>query len=383
MKTGADLLFEGGVSELVGQRVAFLGNQTAVTSNCVPVYEWLKNNCKLERILGPEHGYWGLVQDMVAVEDSIDPVTGVPISSLYGSSEDTLVPDLSVLDGIDVVVYDIADIGSRYYTYVWSMAFAMKVASKTGKKFVVLDRPNPLGRVCEGGLIDEGYHSFVGAYSVSNRHGMTAAEIAMMVMDVDKLDLDLTCIKVEGWNSNDLCDFPCRIAPSPNMPTRDTALVYPGMCLVEGTEVSEGRGTTRPFEWIGAPYIQAEKLAGGLNELQLPGVFFRPTYFQPSFQKHKGVDCGGVQIHVTDSCRFKPYLTGVSLLAIVRNLYPNDFAWRHAPYEFVDKVPAIDLLTGNDLIRLAIERGETTGLEQYWAAGQQKFETQRESWLLY
>jgi uncharacterized protein YbbC (DUF1343 family) len=252
-------------------------------------------------------------------------------------------------------------------------------------RFVVLDRPNPIGGAqIEGGAIDDGYDSFVGLVSCANRHGLTAGEIARWRAAEEKLDLDLTVIEIAGWRRDmyfDQTGLPW-VMPSPNMPTPDTALVYPGMCLVEGTELSEGRGTTRPFELSGAPYVDPYALADRLAPL--PGARFRPVYFTPTFHKHARQACGGVQIHVTDRAAFLPYRTGVAFVKACRDLAPDRFAWRSHAYEFVDRIAAFDLLAGSAAIRTGIDAGASVDeLAASWAAGERAWQEQRAPYLLY
>ena len=285
------------------------------------------------------------------------------------------------------MVFDIQDVGARYYTFVWTMVLAMRACARAGVALVVLDRPNPIGGVeVEGGEIHPGFASFVGLCSVPNRHGMTAGEIARMVCEVERLDLALEVVSMRGWRR--AMGFAATglpwVLPSPNMPTVDTALVYPGMCLLEGTELSEGRGTTRPFEMFGAPGLDGYALAERLSAAALPGLRVRPLVFTPTFHKFAGQACGGVQLHIVDAAAFRPYLTGVAVLRAVRALAPDVFAWRRRAYEFVADVPAIDLLTGSPAVREGIEAGATLAeLAATWRDEERDFAARRRSWLLY
>ncbi|MBX7101335.1 MAG: DUF1343 domain-containing protein [Myxococcaceae bacterium] len=315
---------------------------------------------KLGALFGPEHGVRGEAQYMEAVgEVARDRHTGVPVHSLYGSTEASLSPREEWLHGLDALVFDIQDVGSRYYTYVWTLALAMKVAARQKLKVVVLDRPNPIGGAeVEGNLVGEGFRSFVGLYPVPNRHGMTAGEIARLV-NAD-IGAELVVVPCEGWRRTQRwpdTGLPF-IPPSPNMPTPDTALVYPGMCLLEGTNLSEGRGTCRPFEQFGAPYLEARATADALEALRLPGVRFRPVSFTPTFDKHRGVSCEGAFMHVTDARAFRPLLTGLAVVEVGRRLGGAEFRWRRDAYEFVDQVPAFDLLCGAAMPRERLEAGE-------------------------
>ena len=364
ISNGIDVFKRQQFKALHGKRVGLIVNPTSVDANFVHLIDLLHADKRLtlSAILGPEHGVRGEAQYMVAVDDvARDSKTGVPVYSLYGHTYESLTPRAEWLKALDVMVFDIQDVGSRYYTYIYTMALAMKAAAKQNLEFIVLDRPNPLGLTqLEGNIVGEKYRSFVGLYPLATRHGMTAGEIARWVNETEKLNCALTVISCEGlkrthsWADTGL-PF---ISPSPNMPTPDTALVYPGMCLGEGTNISEGRGTCRPFEQFGAPFLKSGEVADALNSLQLPGVRFRPCAFTPTFDKFKGVSCEGAFIHVTDPRIFKPLLTGVAVFKVCRELAGASFAWRADAYEFVEDVPAFDLLCGTDAVRLGYEGGK-------------------------
>jgi uncharacterized protein YbbC (DUF1343 family) len=365
---GLERVVSGQITCLRGKRVGLIANPTAVLRDRRGRFHHAADllagldQVELVALFGPEHGLRGDAQDMIAVENARDGRTGVLVYSLYGHDEASLRPRAEWLERLDALVFDVQDIGSRYYTYVWTMVLAMRACAAAGIEMVVLDRPNPLGGLAvEGGAIEPACRSFVGLCSVPNRHGLTAGEIAGMVRQTEQIDVALTVVPVLNWRRDRLGDatgLPW-VMPSPNMPTLDTALVYPGMCLVEGTELSEGRGTTRPFEIAGAPFVDGHALAECLEAEGLPGVSFRPLGFLPTFQKHRGVSCGGVQLHVLDRNEFRPYLTGVAFLWAVHRLWPEQFAWRTRAYEFVDQHPAIDLLAGSSALRRGIERGDS------------------------
>jgi uncharacterized protein YbbC (DUF1343 family) len=342
---------------------------------------------RLVALYGPEHGVRGDAQDMVSVNTSVDARSGLPIHSLYGHTLESLSPTPAMLDDIDVLVYDVQDIGSRYYTFVWTMVLAMRACARAGKAFCVLDRPNPIGGVAiEGGAIAAGFESFVGLVSCPNRHGMTAGEIARWRHAVEGLDLDLAVVAMRGWRRDSWFEHTGLpwVMPSPNMPTCDTALVYPGMCLIEGTELSEGRGTTRPFELVGAPHLDGHALASELARYALPGVRFRPAVFTPTFHKHAGMPCGGVQLHVTEREHFRPYRTAVAVLKACRDQDPEQFVWRLRAYEFVDTIPAIDLLAGGAGLRTGIDAGATLDdLAARWPRDEGAFAEERAAYLLY
>ena len=372
-----------------GRRVGLICNATSVDTELRHAIDLLRarDDMKLTALFGPEHGVRGDAQDMIGVDAATDVVTGLPVHSLYGHTEASLSPTPAMLDDIDVMVFDVQDVGARYYTFVWTMVLAMRACAKAGKAFVVLDRPNPIaGLHVEGGPIEPGYESFVGLVSCPNRHGMTAGEIARWRHSVEKMDLELAVVTMRGWDRDmwfEHTGLPW-VLPSPNMPTVDTALVYPGMCLVEGTELSEARGTTRPFELSGAPHIDPYRLAADLTAMNLPGAKFRPVIYTPTFHKHAFKPNGGVQIHVTNHDTFRPYRTGVAFLKACHDQNPGEFKWREKAYEFVDKIPAIDLLCGTDEVRKGIEAGVSLDdLAQRWPRYEGEFSEQRQEFLLY
>jgi uncharacterized protein YbbC (DUF1343 family) len=389
VQTGLARLAAEGSSFLEGRRIGLLCNPTSVDTELRHAIELIggRVDLKLVSLFGPEHGVRGDAQDMISVDDARDTHSGLPVHSLYGATEASLSPAPQMLADVDVIVYDVQDIGSRYYTFVWSMVLAMRACASAGKAFCVLDRPNPLGGVhIEGSAIAPGFESFVGLVSCPNRHGMTAGEIARWRHKTEKLDLELAVIGMRGWRRDmrfEHTGLPW-VMPSPNMPTCDTALVYPGMCLVEGTELSEGRGTTRPFELAGAPHLDGALLARALTAMELPGVRFRPVVYTPTFHKHAKQGCGGVQLHVTNPETFRSYRTGVAFLKACYDQGPAAFKWRAKAYEFVDAIPAIDLLAGGDALRTGIEAGATLDdLVSRWPAAEGAFADEREEFLLY
>jgi uncharacterized protein YbbC (DUF1343 family) len=314
-------------------------------------------------VFGPEHGYGGEAQDMVGVADARDSF-GSPVRSLYGESFADLSPRPDDLAGIQLLLIDLQDVGSRYYTFVWTAVLTMRACARAGVRVLVLDRPNPLGgdvACIEGRRQTREYCSFVGLEPVPVRHSLTLGEIVAWCADADGVPLELVRVLgvrgLERGQHATAWDRPF-VMPSPNMPGYSTALVYPGGCLVEGTNLSEGRGTTRPFEIVGAPWIDGARLADELHALSLPGARARPLTFRPTFHKFGGRVCGGVQIHVTDAYAFRPMTTYVALLALARAQEPEQFAFRTETYEFRDDVPAFDLLTGGPDARMALARGD-------------------------
>ena len=379
----------GGHGPTLGSRVGVVANPTAVDHNLQHLVDRLTGveGCELRALFGPEHGIRGDAQDMVAVGGDVDSRTGLPVHSLYGADEGSLVPSAQALADIDTLVFDIQDVGARYYTYVWTLVLTMRVCATHSVRVIVLDRPNPLGGVqCEGGGVADDYRSFVGLCSVPNRHGLTVGELARWMVAREGIDVELIVVPMTGWRREmfyDECGIPW-VLPSPNMPTLDTAVVYPGMCLIEGSELSEGRGTTRPFELVGAPYIDGYDLACALRQESLPGVSFRPVFFTPQFQKWAGELCGGVQLHVTERRSFLPYRTGVAILRHVRELYPDHFAWREKAYEFVSDRLAIDLLAGSTAVREGIDSGAAVAdIAGTWSADARALAEERAAWFLY
>jgi len=322
-------------------------------------------NARPTLFFGPEHGYGGEAQDMVDVPHARDKRTGAPIVSLYGDNYEDLSPKAEHLSSIDLLLIDLADVGARYYTFVWTALLATRAAVKAGVPVILLDRPNPISglrRSAEGRPQAEGFHSFVGLESIPVRHSLTVGEIVALFARREGISLGdaLSIVTVEGWERDKYADNWDRpfVMPSPNMPTCCTAMVYPGGCLIEGTNLSEGRGTTRPFEVVGAPWIDGHQLAQGLRATGLGGFVARPLTFKPTFHKHAGEICGGVQIHVADRAMFRPVATYTALVALARRQSPANFAFRTELYEYIDTIPAFDLLTGSDKARLAIEGGE-------------------------
>jgi uncharacterized protein YbbC (DUF1343 family) len=387
IELGLETLLEEKSGLLQDARVGLICNQASVNHQLHHAADLLSEHTavNLRALFGPQHGIRGDVQDnMIETEHTVDKKTGLPIHSLYSETRE---PTAAMLEDIDVLVFDMQDVGCRIYTFAYTMANCMSAARKFGKKVIICDRPNPInGKQVEGNVLEPAQASFVGLFPIPTRHGMTLGELAGMFNEVFGIGCDLEVVKMTGWKRShwlDDTDAPW-VLPSPNMPTLDSATVFPGTVHFEGTQMSEGRGTTRPFELIGAPYIDPEEYAVALNQMNLPGVFFRSCIFRPTFQKHGGVSCGGVQIHVTDRDEFQPVITGVAMVKVAYDLYGSDFRWKEPPYEYVYDRNPFDVIAGTSSIREAFERGTTLAeIRASWTGEFEKFMKLRERYLLY
>lgn len=372
---------------LKGQKVGLVSNQASVDHELNHSADILRglDDVKLTTLFGPQHGIRGDVQDnMVETPHTFDVETGLPVYSLYSETRE---PTEEMLRDVDLLVCDLQDVGCRIYTFVYTIANCMRAARRLGKRVIVCDRPNPIGGAAiEGNILETGFESFVGQFPLPTRHGMTAGELCRMFNEHWGIGCDLEIVEMEGWSRElwfDETDVSW-VLPSPNMPTLDSATVFPGTVHLEGTKVSEGRGTTRPFELIGAPYVEPGEYARRLKSIGLPGVSFRPTNFLPTFQKHAGATCGGVQIHVLDRMEFKPVITGVAIVKTLFELYGEDFRWKEPPYEYVFDRNPFDVISGSESLRRAIERGDTLdGIEQSWRDGIETFKEASRKFLLY
>ena len=367
------------------RKLGLLCNQASVDSNLVHSRILMDTAFpgQLKALFSPQHGLFSEKQDnMKESGHGIDPVLGIPVFSLY---EKTRTPSPEQLGLIDILVIDLQDVGTRVYTYIWTLLLAMKACAKAGISVAVLDRPNPIGGLeVEGNLLDEKLYSFVGMAPIPMRHGLTIAELAFMFSETCITGLDLHVVKMNGWNRDMM--FPETglpwVLPSPNMPLFKTALVYPGQVLLEGTNMSEGRGTTRPFEIFGAPYLTPQDIMSEIGPIH--GAILREQFFEPTFNKWKGKRCGGFQIHVTEPQLFRPYRFTLSLIAAMFRTYPEEFEWSQPPYEYeYHKLPA-DLLIGNQKVRQAIEAGISYDeLNVLLEEDEQAFQAARGAWLLY
>ncbi len=390
VKTGLErLLTEANYAELIkGRRVGLLVNPNSVDRELVHAVDRAQAaGWNVVRLFGPEHGVRGEAQDMEAVGGDSDPITGLPCVSLYGTSKETLTPKQGDLEGIDVMVIDLQDIGARYYTYIYTAAFCAEACGKAGIDVVVCDRPNPIGgQMVEGNVVLEAYRSFVGEYAIATRHGMTFGELVYYFKTFGGLEANVRVVPMVGWQRGmwyDDTGLPW-VMPSPNMPTLETAVTYPGQCLLEGTNLSEGRGTTRPFELFGAPWFDPGAIAGELTKAPVEGALYRHVGFKPMFQKWANQGCRGLQVHVTDRDRFESVMFSTALIQACLKHHGDDFAWRTQAYEFVDHELAIDLLYGDRALREMVEgQAELEEIRQKMARDREAFEAQRAEVLLY
>jgi uncharacterized protein YbbC (DUF1343 family) len=376
-QTGIEVLLHDRLDLIRGKHVGLITNPTGVNRQLVSDVDLLARTpgVHLVALFGPEHGIRGAHQAGASVGSDRDPVTGLPVYSLYGKTRQPTPP---MLKGVDVLVFDIQAVGARFYTYLYTMADAMKAAATAHIPIIVLDRPNPIGGTkVQGPVLDPKFASFVGEYPIPLRYGMTIGELAGFFNHEFHIGAELTVVEMRGWKrSLYYDDTPLQfVMPSPNMPTEITALVYPGMGLVEGTNVSEGRGTTRPFELIGAPWIDDDKLSRVLNDKHLDGVRFRPVHFTPTFSKYKGKSCNGIEVHVMDRDAFNPVVVGLTVIATFHDLYPHQFAFKASDF---------DRLIGNDWVRQDIEKGvPVPEMQRRWQVGLSQFEKVRQKYLLY
>ena len=387
---GIDILRDQEFSYLKGKSIGVLCNQASIDQQCQHILQLLlplhqKGILRIQAVFGPQHGLWGHTQDnMIEWEGYKDPYSELTIYSLYGKHRK---PTNAMLSDLDIMLVDLPDIGSRYYTFIWTMALTMEACAENKISLMVLDRPNPInGNISEGTILENEYKSFVGLYPLLQRHGMTIGEIATYLQQEYMPKLQQQIILMKGWSRKYYypeTELPWAL-PSPNMPSWETALVYPGMCLLEGTNLSEGRGTTRPFEIFGAPWINGRALCQKLNRLDLPGVFFRPVQFLPTFQKHRDIICEGGFIHVTDRESFRPVLSGIALLKEILLDYDRDFRWNDPPYEYEYQKKPIDILLGNGWLRFMMEEQKNLAeIRQRMDTEQQEFEKTRQNHLLY
>lgn len=385
--TGLENFIKSPPDFAAGKRLGLLCNPASVGKDFVHAREMINRRFpgRLQALYSPQHGFFSEKQDnMIESENVVDPLLGIQVFSLYGK---TRIPTKEMLEPIDILLIDLQDAGTRVYTFIYTMSFCLEAAKKSGKKVVVLDRPNPInGKVVEGNCLLPEYASFVGRYPIPMRHGLTIGELALLFNNHFGTGCDLEIVPMKGWKRtmsfNDT-GLPW-IPPSPNLPTPVSAAVYPGQVILEGTNISEGRGTTQPFEIFGAPFINISKVISALGGNRLPGIILRPIAFEPTSNKWQGKRCEGFQIHITDPLKYKPYLSTIKILHAIYHLNRDEFKWKEPPYEYeFDKYP-VDLITGNPSIRAAIEKADQIDeIENTWQSGLEDYLHIRRKYYLY
>lgn len=382
MRLGLDVFLRRHVREFKGERIGLVTNMTGVNRRLIPIIDLFYGHpdIRLTALYGPEHGIRGDAKEGEAVASSTDAYTGLPVFSLYGKYRK---PTPQMLEPVDVVVFDLQDIGSRYYTFIYTMAYVMEACGEQGKRFVVLDRPNPIGGTSvEGNVLEPQFRSFVGLYPIPNRHGLTIGELALLYTHEFGISCDVTVVQMEGWERDMYFDETGLfwVPPSPNTTGLDMCTLYPGTCLIEGTNLSEGRGTTRPFEIAGAPFVDGYALAKQFNERRVRGVLARPVSFVPTYQKYKGLRCEGVQLHVEDREKIHAFQVGITLLETVAALYPDQFSFREAER---GSARFFDLLAGTQKLRHHILAGSTREFLAECEPELEQFKRRVEPYLLY
>jgi uncharacterized protein YbbC (DUF1343 family) len=381
---GSTVLFERDL--LRGRAIGLVCNPASVDASFRHVLDRAESaGVPVAALFGPQHGFRSdLQENMIESPHATDRRRQIPVYSLYSETRE---PTAEMLTGVEALVIDLQDVGTRIYTYIYTMANCLAAAARHGLPVVVCDRPNPIGGAAvEGPMLDAGFESFVGQYAIPMRHGMTIGELARLFNEHFAIGAKLEVVAMQGWRRDDLFDatgLPW-VLPSPNLPTLESAAVYPGTVLFEGTNVSEGRGTTRPFELLGAPWVEPDSFAAALNARGLPGVHFRPALFEPTFHKHAGRSCGGCQVHVLNRETFQPVAAGVALIDAFRQADPAAFAWREPPYEYEDVMPPIDILYGSARLRESVDAGKPVShLVDRWPDELGDFMGVRERFLLY
>lgn len=387
IKLGIEKLLETSPKWLSEKRIGLLVNQASVDNHLRNTVDLLVQlyPSNIRTLFGPQHGIGGEKQDnMVESHDFIHPQFNIPVFSLYGANR---TPTREMLETIDILIIDLQDIGTRVYTFISTMAYCMQAAKQHGKKVVVLDRPNPIGGdKVEGNLLKDEFRSFVGIYPIPMRHGLTIGELALLFNNHYQIGCELEVIPMEGWHRYMLfhetgLDWVC---PSPNMPSTETALAYPGQVILEGTNLSEGRGTTIPFQLCGAPFIDPYQLKRKVQQRKLPGIIIREVFFQPTFNKWQSEVCGGLQTHINDPKTYKPYITTLSIIQDTIFLYPSHFSWRKPPYEYEREKMPIDLIMGDKSLREGIEQQKDINeLEKSWQKELQDFKETAQRYFLY
>ena len=384
---GLEVFLENPPPQVVGKRLGYLCNQASTDRSFRHGARLLQERfgARLTCLFSPQHGFFSEKQDnMIESDHCIDPVTGLPVYSLYGEQRK---PTKEMMEGLDILLIDLVDVGTRVYTFLYTMAYCLEAAAALGKEVIVLDRPNPIGgeRV-EGNLLIPDCSSFVGLFPLPMRHGLTFGELALLINREFEIGAKVTVVAMRGWIRSMLfrdTGFPW-LAPSPNMPTPETALVYPGQVIWEGTNISEGRGTTQPFEFFGAPFLEQQAVLDRLGGTALPGCFLRPIVFQPTSGKWAGAPCRGFQLHVTEANAFLPYRTSLALLQAIIRLYPEEFRYKNPPYEYEYQRLPLDLILGDSTLRRHLAEGREIGeLEEGWRQGLATFDEVRRNYFLY
>lgn len=387
VRLGLEKVLEEKIKTLKGLKVGLICNQASVNHKFQHASDLFYEHpdINLVALFGPQHGIRGDVQDnMIETSHTFDSYTKLPMYSLYS---ETRQPTEEMMSSIDALVVDLQDVGCRVYTFIYTMANALKACAEYKKKMFVLDRPNPInGITIEGNVLEEGHESFVGQYPIPMRHGLTVGELAKLFNEQYGINCDLEVIKMDNWareNFYDETDAPW-VLPSPNMPTVSTAVVFPGTVFLEGTQVSEGRGTTKPFEIVGAPYINSKEFGDALNSLKLEGVIFQPINFLPTFQKHSNTNCEGVLLHVSDRKLFKPVKTGIAIVKTIFDLYPKHFKWKTPPYEYVFDRNPFDVIAGTNKLRESFVSGQSLDeIKITWKKRVDEFRNIRRKYLMY
>ncbi|MEO0232927.1 MAG: DUF1343 domain-containing protein [candidate division WOR-3 bacterium] len=380
MQLGIDLFLKG-IKKYKYKKLAILTNHSSTSKNLIPSFKIISEKLNIKFILAPEHGLFGTKQMEEKIEDEY--FNNIPVISLYGE-KGPFIPE-NIFDEFDILIIDIPDTGSRYYTYKWTMMMCIEKCSKYKKEVIILDRPNPLNGIdIEGPILDKNFKSFVGYYPIPVRFALTPAELAIYLNEKFKIGCEIKVYKMEGWKRKYYFDDLNLkwIPPSPNIPDFETCLLYAGMCLFEGTNISEGRGTTRPFKIFGADFIEPFKIEKHFKNLK--EIILKPTYFKPLWSKYKGKICGGFEIYIKNRKKFKPFKTGVEIIKILKNVYPEKFEWKNPPYEFEkDKMP-FDLLAGNSYIREMIEKNfDYKEIEEKWKKDLEKYKEEIKGFFLY
>ncbi len=387
VKTGLEVLIRNGHPWTTDTRLGLLCNPASVDANFQHARDLLVQRFpgQVKALYSPQHGFHAEKQDnMVESDHLVDAVTRLPVYSLYG---ETRIPTPQMLAPIDVLLVDLQDVGTRVYTFIYTLAYCLEAASAAGKRVLVLDRPNPVnGRDLEGNILETEWASFVGRFPIPMRHGMTIGEIARLFNDRFGAGASLEVIPMEGWQRTmwfEDTGLPW-VAPSPNMPTPQTAMVYPGQVIWEGTNVSEGRGTSLPFEICGAPFLSPSQILDFIGGSRVPGAILRPCLFEPTSGKHAGRPCHGFQIHVTTPDQYRPYTTSLKILQAILHHHADAFQWKSDPYEYEFEKPAIDLILGSQAVRERIQAMESIpALEASWQSDLAAFRSLRRPYLLY